>query len=114
MSCTPVKSASFGRCLPRKARRTYMRHCNRLVMLASVLTGILTGMTAFAQESNPTSKPSTPEITQKDGIYLYRVNVVQRDLDAVNYLHRSGSTKIGFVGTPLLPLAKGDAKVESE
>ncbi len=42
------------------------------------------------------------------------MNVVQRDLDAVNYLHRSGSTKIGFVGTPLLPLAKGDAKVESE
>jgi outer membrane protein OmpA-like peptidoglycan-associated protein len=53
-------------------------------------------------------------ITQKDGIYLYRVKVVQRDLDAVNYLHRSGSTTIGFKGTTLLPMAKGDAKVTSE
>jgi outer membrane protein OmpA-like peptidoglycan-associated protein len=91
-----------------------MRYCNRFVVLALVLTGIFSGMRGFAQEDNPTSKPSTGAITQKDGIYLYRVNVVQRDLDAVNYLHRSGSTKIGFVGTPLLPLAKGDAKVQSE
>ena len=39
---------------------------------------------------------------------------MQRDLDAVNYLHRSGSTNIGFKGTTLLPLAKGEAKVTSE
>jgi outer membrane protein OmpA-like peptidoglycan-associated protein len=32
----------------------------------------------------------------------------------VNYLHRSGSTTIGFDGTPLLPGAKGEAKVTSE
>ena len=42
------------------------------------------------------------------------MKVVQRDLDAVNYLHRSGSTTIGFKGTTLLPLAKGEAKVTSE
>jgi outer membrane protein OmpA-like peptidoglycan-associated protein len=92
-----------------------MRYCNRFVV-ALVLIGTFSGK-GFAQENNPTSKPNIPStgaITQKDGIYLYRVNVVQRDLDAVNYLHRSGSTKIGFVGTPLLPLAKGDAKVQSE
>jgi len=32
----------------------------------------------------------------------------------VNYLHRSGSTTIGFEGTPLLAGAKGEAKVTSE
>ena len=32
----------------------------------------------------------------------------------MNYLHRSGSTTIGFEGTPLLPNAKGEAKVTSE
>ena len=54
-------------------------------------------------------------ITKQDnGIYLYRVKVVQRNLDAVNYLHRSGSTTIGFEGTTLLPMAKGEAKVTSE
>ena len=51
-------------------------------------------------------------VTQQDGTYLYRVKVVQRDLDAVNYLHRSGPTTIRFEGTPLLPMAKGEAKVE--
>src|SRR5579871_2164378 len=73
----------------------------------------------FSQEPNPTSQmPSTQaqeDIKKQDnGVYLYRVNVVQRDLDAVNYLHRSGSTRIAFRGTTLLPLAKGEAKVTSE
>ena len=79
---------------------------------------ILVSFTAAApaQEANPTSnsQPNQNEITQRDGAYLYRVKVVQRDLDAVNYLHRSGSTKIGFEGTTLLPNAKGEAKVQSE
>jgi outer membrane protein OmpA-like peptidoglycan-associated protein len=53
-------------------------------------------------------------ITEQNGIYIYRVKVVQRNLDCVNYLHRSGSTTIGFEGTPLLAKAKGEAKVTSE
>jgi outer membrane protein OmpA-like peptidoglycan-associated protein len=73
---------------------------------------------ALAQEPNPTSvgtpAPGENAIGQKDGIYIYRVKVVQRDLDAVNYLHRSGSTTIGFKGTSLLPGGKGEAKVTSE
>jgi outer membrane protein OmpA-like peptidoglycan-associated protein len=73
---------------------------------------------ASAQEPNPTSQMTPQEsegvTKQDDGIYLYRVKVVQRDLDAVNYLHRSGSTTIGFEGTTLLPAAKGEAKVTSE
>lgn len=72
----------------------------------------------YAQEPNPTSQPPAPPgqnpISEQNGIYIYRVKVVQRDLDAVNYLHRSGSTTIGFQGTPLLPNSKGQAKVTSE
>jgi outer membrane protein OmpA-like peptidoglycan-associated protein len=87
-----------------------------LVLPAFLLTAF--SLPSFAQEANPTSNAhseQTPgDISQKDGVYLYRVKVVQRDLDAVNYLHRSGSTKIGFVGTTLLPAAKGEAKVTSE
>jgi outer membrane protein OmpA-like peptidoglycan-associated protein len=76
-------------------------------------------VTLNAQEPNPTSQTNPPQDAndikkQDNGIYLYRVKVVQRDLDAVNYLHRSGSTNIGFKGTALLPLAKGEAKVTSE
>lgn len=44
----------------------------------------------------------------------YRINVVSRSVQAVNYKHRSGSTKLDFTGTNIMPLASGEAKVESE
>jgi outer membrane protein OmpA-like peptidoglycan-associated protein len=53
-------------------------------------------------------------VTQSGDIFFYKVQVVQRDIDAVNYLHRSGSTEVDFVGTELLPNAKGHAEVKSE
>jgi len=49
-----------------------------------------------------------------DSVPVYRVTVVARTIKAINYNHRSGSTKIGFLGTPLLPEARGEASVESE
>lgn len=44
---------------------------------------------------------------------IYRVTVVSRSLEAVNYEHRGGPTPIDFQGTVLLPRAKGTAIVES-
>ncbi len=44
---------------------------------------------------------------------IYRVTVVARTMKAINYNHRSGSTKIDFRGTALLPEARGEASVES-
>jgi outer membrane protein OmpA-like peptidoglycan-associated protein len=95
---------------------------NKNFVTALVISAGLCGSTAVAvhaQEPNPTAQTAPAqdpnEIKKQDnGIYIYRVKVVQRDLDAVNYLHRSGSTNIGFKGTALLPLAKGQAKVTSE
>jgi outer membrane protein OmpA-like peptidoglycan-associated protein len=74
--------------------------------------------TLFAQEANPTAiapgAKSADVIAQgPNGVFIYHVNVVQRELDAVNYLNRSGSTHISFQGTNLMPSAKGDAKVDS-
>ena len=46
--------------------------------------------------------------------YTIRVDVVGRTAKAINYLHRSGSTTIGFRGTALQPGARGEAKVESK
>jgi outer membrane protein OmpA-like peptidoglycan-associated protein len=71
----------------------------------------------LGQEANPTAQApkDQPQLEKQDnGIYLYRVKVVQRDLDAVNYLHRNASTVIGFKGTTLMPMAKGEARVTSE
>jgi outer membrane protein OmpA-like peptidoglycan-associated protein len=45
---------------------------------------------------------------------IYRITVVARTAKAINYNHRSGSTEIGFRGTPLMPEARGEARVESK
>jgi outer membrane protein OmpA-like peptidoglycan-associated protein len=45
---------------------------------------------------------------------IYRVTVTSRTVQAINYQHRSGATKIDFRGTELLPKAHGEAKVESK
>ena len=72
-----------------------------------------------AQEQNPTATEHWPQNEQQpsgqtdEGIPIYKINVVARDLPAINYFHRSGSTKIGFEGTALLPMAKGTAEVNS-
>ena len=60
------------------------------------------------------SQPKMPARMAAGAMPIYRVTVVQRTTKAVNYNHRSGSTKIGFRGTALLPEARGEAKVESK
>lgn len=50
----------------------------------------------------------------KQPIYTITINVVARTTKAINYQHRDGSTTIGFQGTPLMPEARGQAKVESK
>lgn len=44
----------------------------------------------------------------------FRVTVVSRSVQAVNYKHRSGASKVDFTGTALMPAANGQAKVESK
>ncbi len=72
---------------------------------------------AQSQELNPTATDRFPQgqgpSSVRNGIPVYKIQVVGRDIPAINYFHRSGSTKIGFDGTPLLPAAKGSATVES-
>jgi outer membrane protein OmpA-like peptidoglycan-associated protein len=58
---------------------------------------------------NPNSR-----VENMDKMPIYRVNVVARTTKAINYRHRSGSTKVDFQGTALMPRAKGDAKVDSK
>ena len=75
-----------------------------------------------AQEANPTEKQPDAQmpVEQQEPVQLnkgeplYKIEVVARDIPAVNYFHRSGSTKIGFEGTQLLPTAHGWAEVRAE
>jgi outer membrane protein OmpA-like peptidoglycan-associated protein len=100
------KSKSFQR----KSRFT-------LLLLLFAAPGLVS-----AQESNPTANGQSPmqgtpaPMTQEgmqDNVPLYKIQVVGRDIPAINYFHRSSATKIGFQGTSLLPAAKGAAKVEA-
>jgi len=43
----------------------------------------------------------------------FRVTVISRSVQAINYEHRSGSSKLDFAGTSLMPSANGEAKVNS-
>ncbi|HEV2349187.1 MAG TPA: OmpA family protein [Terriglobia bacterium] len=66
-------------------------------------------LTATAQ-----TNPQTTTVEPAERTHNFRVNVISRDVQAVNYRHRSGSTKLDFAGTDLMPSASGEAKVESK
>lgn len=54
------------------------------------------------------------QFRQGDTTPIYKIMIVERTTKAINYQHRNGATKIDFRGTPLLPAARGEAKVESK
>ena len=64
--------------------------------------------------ARPTGAQTPAEVRGKQPIYRITINVVERSTKAVNYQHRDGSTTIDFKGTPLMPEARGEAKVESK
>jgi outer membrane protein OmpA-like peptidoglycan-associated protein len=80
------------------------------------------GVSALARPSpqqTNSSDPGTQQTTQvvetkTTHITTFRVNVVSRTVQAVNYRHRGGATKLNFAGTDLMPAANGEAKVESK
>src|SRR6202142_2088903 len=67
-------------------------------------------MSAFAQTNSSTSMSVEPRAQTP----TFRVIVVSRSVQAVNYKHRSGASKVDFAGTALMPEANGQAKVESK
>ncbi len=73
----------------------------KVILSAGLGAGMLFGV-AYAQ-------PPVPSNPQP----IYRVTVVSRNLEAVNYEHGVGPTPIDFQGTVLLPNVKGTALVDS-
>ena len=90
---------------------------SKIWVLAVALAGC---GTLLAQEMNPTATDRWPQQNQgqpqgqtENGVPIYKITVVGRNIPAINYFHRSGSTRVGFRGTELLPQAKGSAEVDS-
>jgi outer membrane protein OmpA-like peptidoglycan-associated protein len=79
--------------------------------MRKILGVAITGLVIFCAAAGAQQPSARP---QQGNQSIYNVTVVGKTVTAVSYQHRSGSTMIGFQGTPLLPLAKGDAKVDSK
>ena len=76
-----------------------------LLALPAVLS--LAAMAQTNSRSNLTVEPMSYTPT-------FRVTVTSRNVQAVNYRHRSGATKLDFAGTDLMPTANGEAKINSK
>ncbi len=75
--------------------------------------GITISLGAFAQSTyqKTTTTTTVDPMTHRT---TFRVTVTSRTVQAVNYRHRSGSTKLDFAGTALMPSADGQAEVNSK
>jgi len=90
----------------------------KFTSLIMTVCGLALGPAVLAQAPqapNPTQHTvETGVSTPGASLPIYRITVVARTTKAINYHHRSGSTRIGFRGTALMPEARGEAKVESK
>ncbi|MFL6305168.1 MAG: OmpA family protein [Candidatus Sulfotelmatobacter sp.] len=75
-----------------------------------LVAGIILSLSAWAQ----TNSQTTPAVEPLTPMPVFHVTVTSRSVQAVNYKHRSGASKLDFAGTDLMPAATGQAKVESK
>jgi len=76
-----------------------------LMFVAAIVLSV--PATAQTNSQNLTVERMSPTPT-------FRVVVISRSVQAVNYKHRSGSSKLDFTGTELMPAANGEAQVNSK
>jgi outer membrane protein OmpA-like peptidoglycan-associated protein len=75
-----------------------------------LVAGIILSLSAWAQ----TNSQTTLAVEPLSPMPFFHVTVISRSVQAVNYKHRSGASKLDFAGTDLMPAANGQAKVESK
>jgi outer membrane protein OmpA-like peptidoglycan-associated protein len=83
---------------------------SRATAAAFLLAGTISGGATAQTPANPTQS-TTVQLEQTP---VFRVTVVGRTTAAINYRPRRGETKIDFVGTPLMPRGRGEAKIEGK
>jgi len=75
-----------------------------------LIAGITLSLSAFAQTNSQTSG----NFEHVNPTPTFRVTVISRSVQAINYKHRSGSSKLDFAGTDLMPSASGVAEINSK
>ncbi|MCB1019553.1 MAG: DUF4398 domain-containing protein [Bryobacterales bacterium] len=82
--------------------------------LAITLACLAAAPLLHAQEANPLQQLPSGADAPQGSSPLYKVNVVARSTQAVNYGHRAIPTKIDFAGTVLRPEGSGNARIQAE
>ncbi len=82
-------------------------------MLVGLVAALCT-IPAWAQQSPQRVPEGQVQVDRSGSVPIYRITVVGRTTKAINYRHRSGSTKVDFRGTALMPQAKGVVTVNSK
>jgi outer membrane protein OmpA-like peptidoglycan-associated protein len=75
-----------------------------------LVVGMTLSLSALAQTNSQTNLTVEPMGTMP----TFRVTVISRSVQAINYKHRSGSSKVDFAGTDFMPSANGVAEVNSK
>jgi outer membrane protein OmpA-like peptidoglycan-associated protein len=78
----------------------------KILLVAAVTASV----SAFAQ----TSPQRIAQVEAVPSPLFYHTATISRSVEAVNYEHRQGSTKVDFAGTDLMPDADGWARVDSK
>ena len=79
------------------------------IILSLALTAVIS-MAGLSQADSQTQASDRHE----DRTPAFRVRMISRTVEAVNYQHRGRSTKLDFAGTDLMSSASGEAKVDSK
>src|SRR6187431_3629397 len=85
----------------------FKRTAAMLLASAALAPGVVFSQTP----SNPTQQQVS---VAEDQVPLFRITVVGRTTPAINYRPRRGDTKIDFIGTALMPQARGSATISGE
>ncbi len=89
-----------------------MKPIQRMMTMAALIVLCALPKLSLAQQS--LAQQGNVQLDRSGSVPIFRVTVVDRTTKAINYRHRSGSTKVDFQGTPLMPQAKGLATVNSK
>lgn len=87
-----------------------------MLMLKLISTSLLGSAVLVALTVEPVTAQVITSVqpVPTDQTPVYRITVVGRTTQAINYRPRSGDTKVDLIGTELLPQARGDAEVSGK
>ena len=79
-----------------------------------LLTAAMGLVAALAPAQQPAGAESSGQVLELPETPVFKAEVVSKTIKAINYRVKSGSTRIDFVGTAIMPGARGQASVANK